>query len=137
MEKIEITAKADRIETKNNIANIIDYKTGTMPSRMNILNGINLQLLIEALIIKNCGFKNIDAKNVDLIKYLSTKDGKEAIINNDKNNELDELVKKTENFIKYLIEYFNNEENAYIPTGKDNDKNDYLHLSRFDEWIYN
>lgn len=137
IEKMEITAKADRIETKNNIVNIIDYKTGTMPSKMNILNGINLQLLIEALIIKNCGFKNIDAKDVDLIKYLSTKDGKEAIINNDKNNELDELIKKTENFIKYLIEYFNNEENAYIPTGKDNDKNDYLHLSRFDEWIYN
>ena len=134
---VEITAKADRIETKNDIARIIDYKTGTPPSRAQILNCINLQLLIEALILKHNGFRNAKAGNIDLIEYMSIKNGNVTIINNEKNFELNQLIIKTEKFMKYLTEYFNNEENGYIPTGKDNDKNDYLHLSRFEVWVYN
>ena len=102
-----------------------------------ILNCINLQLLIEARILKHNGFRNAKAGNIDLIEYMSIKNGNGTIINNEKDFELNQLIIKTEKFMKYLTEYFNNEENGYIPTGKDNDKNDYLHLSRFEEWVYN
>lgn len=131
-----ITAKADRIEKKCNNLKIVDYKTGKVPSKNEVVTGISLQLLIEALIAKNNGFfENTDVDNIESVKYWALKcnNGRDLEINN---VELKELVEKTEKFLNYVIEYFNNIKNPYQATGKNKDKNNYLHLSRLEEWIY-
>ena len=57
---IELVGKCDRIdiETVDNtiIAKIIDYKTGSLPPKKQILSGTQLQLMIEAVMAINYGF---------------------------------------------------------------------------------
>ena len=97
--KINITGIVDRVDTyeddKNYYYRIIDYKTGSKKFRLDdILNGLNMQMLIYLIAIKN---SNITTKNIvptgflyypALIKYnkelLGTSD--EVIINNIRKN---------------------------------------------------
>lgn len=55
--EIKIIAIADRIEVTNQgQAIILDYKTGTPPTKSELLSGQSPQLIIEALIMQNGGF---------------------------------------------------------------------------------
>ncbi len=50
---IKISAKCDRVETKkDNTIAIIDYKTGSLPPKSDILLGISPQLIIQALAVE-------------------------------------------------------------------------------------
>ncbi|WP_375327237.1 PD-(D/E)XK nuclease family protein [Candidatus Tisiphia endosymbiont of Nemotelus uliginosus] len=55
--KLKIMAVADRIEVnEQRRAVIIDYKTGTLPSKKDVESGLSPQLIIEALILLEGGF---------------------------------------------------------------------------------
>ncbi|MGC0371435.1 MAG: hypothetical protein DGJ47_000124 [Rickettsiaceae bacterium] len=57
---VEIAAIADRIEIKNNGAlSIIDYKTGSIPSKSEVLSGLAPQMIVEAIIARSQGFKEL------------------------------------------------------------------------------
>ena len=52
-----IVARADRIEEiSSTLVNVIDYKTGKLPTKKSLSNGKSLQLLIEAIIAERGGF---------------------------------------------------------------------------------
>ena len=57
---VNITAIADRVE-QDSVGNIyiLDYKTGTLPTKQDILRGISVQMLVEAMIVDVNGFKEV------------------------------------------------------------------------------
>jgi ATP-dependent helicase/nuclease subunit B len=65
---ILITAIADRIDIqKNGRIHILDYKTGTLPTKADITQGISVQMLVEAMIADINGFRDIEGPPEELI----------------------------------------------------------------------
>lgn len=134
-----INAKIDRIEISTDGIKIIDYKTGTCPSKIEVLSGHRLQLLVELLILSK------HYKNVYSLQYWNIKHNKikNIIIDNNakmpNSNELinmKNLADKTEKFIINLIDFFADEKNGYIATKRNIKYSNFSHLSRVDEWLY-
>jgi ATP-dependent helicase/nuclease subunit B len=68
--ELKIVAIADRIEIKNDgTVAILDYKTGALPTKKDVLAGLSPQLIIEALICQDGGFP-IGALDVSEIVYV-------------------------------------------------------------------
>jgi ATP-dependent helicase/nuclease subunit B len=137
----KISARIDRIETLGNKVRIVDYKTGTVPSKNDILNGRELQLPLEALILsRNKIDLDITSLQYWLIKHRGSKvieiadgenvRGNSAIVN------LEKLMVNAENFVVKLIDFFDNEANGYTATNRNVQYSDFNHLSRVEEWLY-
>ena len=133
MGDFRLTAKADRIdELKDGSINILDYKTGKIPTLKQIKSGHALQLLIEGLIAKERAFNNIKSNKIDKLVYWQLGNSKLEL-----DEEVDELLEKTEEYLKKLINIFDFETTPYHcrPTPKFIPKNrDYEHLARIKEW---
>ena len=68
--KITIFAIADRIEIgKKGEAYILDYKTGAIPAKKDVISGLSPQLLVEAIILAENGFA-IPVKKIEKIIYI-------------------------------------------------------------------
>ncbi len=130
----KLTAKADRIDwTVENELNIIDYKTGKLPSKADVKNGWSPQLVVEAIIAKNNGFKNLP-QNVAIgqLAYWKPKT-KPTILDGG----VDAFVQERELAIKKMIEEYDEQSKPYecrpVPK-KAPSYSDYEHLARVDEW---
>jgi ATP-dependent helicase/nuclease subunit B len=61
-EEFKLTVRADRIEhLKDGRFAVLDYKTGAPPSDKQVLTGLSPQLILEAAILRQGGFKDIAA----------------------------------------------------------------------------
>ena len=99
---VTFTAKADRIdELKDNSINIIDYKTGKIPSKNQVYAGHALQLVLEGLIAKKGKFDNIPNKQLDKLTYWQL--GTKSL---DLNPDEDDIIDKTEEYLMRLISAF-------------------------------
>lgn len=128
---VTISAIADRIDiTNNGQIHILDYKTGALPTKAEVLSGISVQMIIEALIASEAGFKGIIGQVEELIyvkisssiPYIST-----SIIPITK----EDLTEHKKGLVK-ILSYYNehsdyriNYNSKYAPS-----YNDYAHLSR-------
>ena len=135
---ITFTAKADRIDNlRTDGINIIDYKTGKIPTKKQVMSGHALQLLLEGLIAKKGNFPNLSGKNINQLVYWHLGDKvspKNILIINPKE---DNVLEKCEEYILKLISTFNFENTPYYsrPIPKYLPKNrDYEHLARVKEW---
>ncbi|MSP51591.1 MAG: double-strand break repair protein AddB [Alphaproteobacteria bacterium] len=136
----ELTAKADRIDRMaDGSLEIIDYKTGTVPSQKEVSSGRSLQLPLEALIAEAGGFAGVDKALVTTLAYwrLTGADppGEEKIIAAD----LRELFAATRNALDHLIAAYARPETAFHALPRPHPKivprlNDYDHLARVEEW---
>ena len=142
---LTITAKADRIDILNDgTAIIYDFKTGEFPSKKEVESGYYPQLLIEALILKHDGFKEIERVQVSNIKYIKLALLSACEITNAINSKtsLDDLLQETEiNLIK-AVKLFENNNQEYVSYPNpdivsDNIKKygEYNHLARVDDWL--
>lgn len=131
--EIKITAIADRIElTKSGEIFIIDYKTGSVPTTQSVLNGMSPQLIIEAMIAAEGGFKDIPTlvpAKLIYVKVASSKPyfNETMIVLND--NELE----KHKNGIIDLLQYYLSSEAEFVATPSQSyepEYNDYRHLAR-------
>lgn len=144
-----LTAKADRIDMRDEGAAIIDYKTGTAPSLRNIVTGKAPQLSLEALLLSKGGFDDvpIDVENISLSYWTLTgkrdpldvsfvegrkpKGWKEPIV-------MSSLVEEAEDGFTRLMTAFMSDITPYtptVPTGRlYDDEKAYKHLARVDEW---
>jgi len=140
--KCSLTAKADRIDydNKSKSANIIDYKTGSIPSLVNMKNGISPQLAIEAMILSNSGYNDLkDVASIGKIENWHLSVDKK----NDTTNKIDDvmdIIIQTEKNVIRLLEIFMSGETPYLASPnikniKKDKYNDYHHLSRIKEWI--
>lgn len=127
-QEIIITAKADRIEIDNeNKAVIMDYKTGSVPSKKEVMTGLSPQLIIEALIALEGGFKTEvrGVKNLIYVKIASSK----PYIQITEIEVTSEELKQHQQGLKELLEYYVTHKQFSL----DIDLlkyNDYKHLAR-------
>jgi ATP-dependent helicase/nuclease subunit B len=74
-----IDARADRIDRRADGAlSLVDYKTGTPPSREQVRTGFSPQLPLEAAIARADGFKGLAAAPPDELLYLHLSGGGEG-----------------------------------------------------------
>ncbi len=130
---ITLTAIADRID-KNRLNELLiyDYKSGKPPT-LKQLETFHKQLILEALIAENGGFKNIPAAPVISICYISLNNAHpntEKIITR-------EDIEKIKNEITQLVSYYHSDITGFtarLRMEKLEIVSDYDHLSRYGEW---
>ena len=141
--KFKLTAKADRIDVlKGNTYEIIDYKTGTPPSSTAVESGLSPQMTLEAVILREKGFKEFqETKNIELSYWHinGKREGGEKISIPSARSKKDpaELIEEAYEGVKEILNRFREEETPYTASPRP-DKvtyNDYALLSREKEWL--
>lgn len=129
-----IKARADRLEENDDGSlNIIDYKTGSIPSANMVKKGFAPQLPVEALIALSGGFANLKNKEIHSLSYWKIND---KIVDFADKTAL-ETIENAKKRIIDLIDDFDNPDTPYYshPDPAHASKNsDYDHLSRYAEW---
>ena len=135
-----VTAKADRIEVRNHRADVLDFKTGTPPSKKQVLAGFSPQLTLTAAILAGGGFTDVGPALPRQLVYVKVSGGrppgKETIVVDDQDAEqrsqeaLDRLKDK-------VVEY-DHPDTGYlswaVPQFIGKFTGDYDHLARLWEW---
>ena len=68
--RFTVTAKADRIELREALADILDFKTGRPPSRKQVESGLSPQLTLTAAILRHGGFADAGRREVNQLVYI-------------------------------------------------------------------
>ena len=138
--KFTLTAIADRIDRlSDDKLSIIDYKTGTVPTKSAVTRGFSPQLTLEALIALAGGFKGIDASDVGSLEYWKLSGGQPAGKIMPINENINKLEQEALEGLTDLMETFLDEDTPFLPTPRPRLAprfNNYAHLSRADEWKY-
>lgn len=127
---IKIIGIADRIEiSKSNRITILDYKTGTIPTKKEIDLGLSPQLIIESLMILENGF-NICPSHVSdqdiTIAYVKITSTEPYVQTTEISLSMETLEKHKQGLIRLLEYYVTNKSFVYdLDMSK---YNDYLHL---------
>ncbi len=147
-----LEGRADRVDAMpDGGLEIIDYKTGSIPSGKDVAEGWEPQLPLLAIMAEDGAFGGIDAKRVSGLGYWNISGGNGAKIkkitaprrkkektsagNNDEY--IDELIKEERARLSELLQSFALPETPYEDTPDPRHAprhNDYRHLSRTDEW---
>lgn len=126
---IKITAIADRIEiTKKGTVAILDYKTGSLPTKKDVFFGLSPQLIIEALICQNAGFSSIGMLNISEIVYVKISNSRPYIKTDTIELTRKDLERHKSQMISLLDYYINNK--VFYKEVDLLKYNDYKHLSR-------
>jgi ATP-dependent helicase/nuclease subunit B len=137
-----LATKADRIDVSaGGKAEIVDYKTGSVPSDKKVLVGLNPQLPLEAAVLMNGGFRAIPA-DLFVDGFLYVKLGGRDPAGEFKPVKLDrpaaQLAEETLANLKALIDAYENPAQGYkswtMPQYVGGRSNDYAHLARVKEW---
>lgn len=128
-----LTAKPDRIDILHDgRARILDYKSGTVPSKKQ-MRSFDKQLLLEAAMAERGAFTKIGPVAVADMTYIRLGGDGETQIIEPETGELDEVWVK---FTKLIARYFNPEQGytARRAMHSVDATSDYDQLSRFGEW---
>lgn len=135
---VTLKARADRLDmlTDGSIA-VIDYKTGSIPRPKEVADGRRTQLLVEALIAAEGGYKDTKAGVVGAMEYwqLSGKQGAVSKISDvypegwSATNTRIQLEKLIAQFDDPEMGYASQPDRKYKPRFSD-----YEHLARVNEW---
>lgn len=134
----QIRGKIDRvIIQKDGSINITDYKTGQVSTKKDVLNGVDPQLTVSALMllegITEIKLKNNDVSSLNYWKLSSSSNSEIKKICN-KSEEVKILIAATKSGLEALFEHFSHKENGYIATESEK-RTDYTNLIRKEEWL--
>jgi ATP-dependent helicase/nuclease subunit B len=137
-ETFVLTAIADRVDRgADDQLEIIDYKTGAVPSQKSVALGYAPQLTLEALIAFSGGFKGIDAGDVGDVQYWKLSGGRPAADVTKVKGDIKELVDDARDGVTKLAKAFHDPKTPYLSTPRPEwapRYNNYEHLSRSGEW---
>ncbi|HCR85214.1 MAG TPA: hypothetical protein DIV86_00895 [Alphaproteobacteria bacterium] len=138
-----LTAKADRIEIyKDGTYRIIDFKTGEPPEPKKVIELRKPQLLVEGLIATKGSFFenhhnndlkiNLSTYKVAALEYYRLKNSADGFEVISIDNDLGELIAKTETEAEFLAKQLLDSETEFLalPDGIMPQYSDYLHLMR-------
>lgn len=137
-----LTGKADRIDKMSDGGYaVIDYKSGTPPTKSEVESGLSPQLPLEALMIERGAFDRVPPDTVaKLIYWKVTGSGQLPVEQKhmaDDTHGAAELTIAAEAGLKALIDHFATEDSAYLSLPRSGIKapySDYNHLARVQEW---
>ena len=133
-----LTARADRIDqNKDGSVDIIDYKTGVVPTKTQVLSGHKPQVLLEALILLQGGFNEVRFQTIGSCEFWKIGGGKKpGEILDIPEIDADKIVEAQENLNNLISKYiFSNIPFYSIPRPLFAPVyNDYEHLARVKEW---
>ncbi len=131
---VTIHAKADRIDRNGSAWEIIDYKTGRIPTRDEIEAVYAPQLAIEALIARAGGYGDKAGDDIALSHWRTGGgDAQRAVAVKDPAA----VIGETERVLGEMIDAFYRDGAAYVAIPQPAYApvfNDYAHLERIDEW---
>ena len=140
--RFEIIGRADRIERRRDgSVALIDYKTGTVPSKGDMQEGFAPQLALEAAMIEAGGFADLAKAVVGELAYwrLSGGDPAGAVMHAiDDPDELRAVIDDTLAGVKDLIAAFDDPKTPYFAVPRPDRAprySDYKHLERVKEWL--
>ncbi|MBF8246510.1 MAG: PD-(D/E)XK nuclease family protein [Rickettsia sp.] len=124
-----LIAIADRIEINptNQSAIILDFKTGTCPSKKDVKIGMSPQLILEALILLNEGF-NIKCKEISSLIYAKLNSYSPYITLQEMHFSKEELEEYKKSILGLLEFYINKGE--YSSSMNMSDYDNFSHISR-------
>lgn len=130
---IKIKAKIDRFSLKNQELQIFDYKTGQIPSKKDIISGLEPQLLIYGLILSSGSLQNkittnYCLKSLNYIKLSAFSDCEIKIIFKDQ--EIEKYLESAKYGLKELLDFYQNEESQYKISLSQDKIHEYSHLER-------
>jgi ATP-dependent helicase/nuclease subunit B len=135
-----VTAKADRIEVRNHRADVLDFKTGTPPTKKQVIFGLSPQLTLTAAIIAGGGFTDVGPALPRQMIYVKVSGGrppgKEFIVVDDK--DADQETEKALERLKDKVAEYDDPHTGYpswaTPQFIGKFVGDYDHLARLWEW---
>jgi len=134
-----LEGRADRLDLlPNNHLEIIDYKTGSVPTQNSIVAGYEPQLPLLAYIAQQGGFPGLSAPLVDALSYWELKGGRSvAKQHNITKKSVQDLIDEAQKGLEALLNCFADPATPYeaVPKPRLQPRyNDYAHLSRLAEW---
>ncbi len=131
-----LTARADRIEVEEtNQLVIVDYKSGTLPTKKNVNQADDPQLPLSALIASKGGFEPVPAATVAKLTYwhlTGRRDGG-GLRDAGKHN-VNELIAEAEKRFRETITLYDDGAVAYKAVPTPSRYSDYIDLARIREW---
>ena len=126
--KVTILAIADRIEIDHDgNAYIMDYKTGVIPTKKDVLSGLSPQLVIESIILAENGF-DIPAHKVSKIIYVKINSNNPYIKTTEIELSTDDIQAHKQGLTELLGHYISTNEYPIEPCLMKYD--DYTHFAR-------
>jgi ATP-dependent helicase/nuclease subunit B len=74
--RFEVTARADRIELRGGVADVLDFKTGSPPSAKQVQSGLAPQLTLTAAILEKGGFADVGRVRPGDLVYVRVSGGR-------------------------------------------------------------
>jgi len=135
-----VTAKADRIELRENAADILDFKTGAPPTKKQVESGLSPQLTLTAAILRGGGFADAGVIAPGELVYVRVSGGR--VPGEDKTicaeAESHALAEAAIEGLRRRIERFDDPSTPYVswaaPQFIHQFEGDYDHLARLWEW---
>ncbi|MEM9205055.1 MAG: double-strand break repair protein AddB [Pseudomonadota bacterium] len=134
-----LKARADRIDRSKNGIEILDYKTGGVPTIDQVKTGLSPQLPLEGAIALGGGFDGVDPKNLSIngLTYLRLSGGTPPGVVTTVASDATDLCEETLDGLRDLIAAYDNPQQPYRVMTRVKWRsryNDFSHLSRIAEW---
>lgn len=133
-----LTATADRLDIrKDGRVEILDYKSGMVPTAKQVLLGEAPQLVLEALILSADGFENLAGRKMSGIGYWKLSGGREPGKAISLKLDIDAAIVDADAGLRRLIAAFDDPKTPYRARPRPDVAlryDDYEHLARLKEW---